>query len=144
MSTPTTPEGPAQPLTPHLGVAAITVFVEELAACRAFYADVFGASPIFADDVSTAYRFGATVVNLLHTPAADELLAPMTPGEPGGPRYVLTLEVEDVDATCAVLGQRGVTLLNGPMDRPWGIRTASFVDPAGQVWEIAGPKKGTA
>ena len=27
------------------------------------------------------------------------------------------------------LVSRGVELLNGPMDRPWGIRTASFRDP---------------
>jgi hypothetical protein len=32
-----------------------------------------------------------------------------------------------------------VALLNGPMDRPWGVRTASFTDPAGNVWEIAQP-----
>ncbi|MDQ3782600.1 MAG: VOC family protein, partial [Actinomycetota bacterium] len=28
-------------------------------------------------------------------------------------------------------------LLNGPVDRPWGVRTASFRDPAGHIWEIA-------
>ena len=48
-----------------------------------------------------------------------------------------TLEVEDVDAMCAELATRGVTLLNGPIDRPWGIRTASFMDPGGHIWEIA-------
>jgi uncharacterized glyoxalase superfamily protein PhnB len=32
---------------------------------------------------------------------------------------------------------RGVKLLNGPIDRPWGPRTASFMDPAGHIWEIA-------
>jgi uncharacterized glyoxalase superfamily protein PhnB len=37
----------------------------------------------------------------------------------------------------AELVRRGVTLLNGPMDRPWGLRTASFIDPAGVIWEIA-------
>ena len=31
----------------------------------------------------------------------------------------------------------GVEFLNGPVDRPWGIRTASFRDPGGHVWEIA-------
>jgi lactoylglutathione lyase len=31
----------------------------------------------------------------------------------------------------------GVQLLNGPIDRPWGVRTASFKDPAGHIWEIA-------
>jgi uncharacterized glyoxalase superfamily protein PhnB len=38
---------------------------------------------------------------------------------------------------CETLAERGVKLLNGPMDRPWGIRTASFTDPAGNIWEIA-------
>jgi uncharacterized glyoxalase superfamily protein PhnB len=28
-------------------------------------------------------------------------------------------------------------LLNGPIDRPWGRRTAAFADPAGHLWEVA-------
>ena len=48
-----------------------------------------------------------------------------------------TITVDDVDAMCAELAARGVKLLNGPMDRPWGIRTASFSDPGGHIWEIA-------
>jgi uncharacterized glyoxalase superfamily protein PhnB len=51
----------------------------------------------------------------------------------------LTVHVDDVDATCRLLAERGVALLNGPLDRPWGIRTAAFADPAGHVWEIAAP-----
>jgi len=42
-----------------------------------------------------------------------------------------------VDAICVKLTERSVQLLNGPIDRPWGIRTASFTDPAGHIWEIA-------
>ena len=52
-------------------------------------------------------------------------------------RVQLTLPVDDVDAMCKELAARGVTLLNGPVDRPWGIRTASFRDPGGHIWEIA-------
>jgi catechol 2,3-dioxygenase-like lactoylglutathione lyase family enzyme len=44
---------------------------------------------------------------------------------------------EDEDAVYAQLGARGVVLLNGPMDRDWGVRTAAFADPDGHVWEIA-------
>lgn len=54
-----------------------------------------------------------------------------------GPRSVFTIHVDDVDAMCAELTARGVELLNGPMNRPWGVRTASFVDPGGHIWEIA-------
>jgi uncharacterized glyoxalase superfamily protein PhnB len=49
----------------------------------------------------------------------------------------ITIEVDDVDAACTELEDKGVVLLNGPMDRPWGIRTASFCDPDGHIWEIA-------
>ena len=35
------------------------------------------------------------------------------------------------------LASRGVELLNGPIDRAWGMRTASFMDPAGHIWEVA-------
>jgi uncharacterized glyoxalase superfamily protein PhnB len=42
-----------------------------------------------------------------------------------------------VDAVCALLEQRGVTLLTGPVDRVWGMRTATFTDPDGHSWEIA-------
>jgi len=54
-----------------------------------------------------------------------------------GARQQLTIEVDDVDARCARLAQRGVTLLNGPLDRTWGIRTPSCQDPGGHIWEIA-------
>jgi lactoylglutathione lyase len=53
------------------------------------------------------------------------------------PRFQFTIAVDDVDAMCKVLAAKGVRLLNGPMDRPWGIRTASFQDPGGRIWEIA-------
>jgi uncharacterized glyoxalase superfamily protein PhnB len=55
----------------------------------------------------------------------------------GGVRFQFTLGVDDVDAKSKELQERGVELLNGPVDRPWGIRTASFRDPGGHIWEIA-------
>jgi lactoylglutathione lyase len=42
-----------------------------------------------------------------------------------------------VDATCDAVVARGVELLNGPMDRPWDLRTANVVDPGGHIWEVA-------
>jgi uncharacterized glyoxalase superfamily protein PhnB len=52
-------------------------------------------------------------------------------------RSKLTIQVADVDAVSSELEARGVKLLNGPMDRPWGIRSASFRDPAGHIWALA-------
>ena len=118
-------------------IAAITLFADDLAATRQFYLDVFGLPVVFEDDNSAVFKFGDTLVNLLSVANAPELVAPATVAGPdAGLRAVLTVEVADVDATCADLAERGVDLLNGPMDRPWGVRTASFRDPAGHVWEI--------
>jgi lactoylglutathione lyase len=119
-------------------IGAITLFVEDLAAAKRFYEDVFDLPVRFEDDDSAVFAFGGTLINLLRTTAARELVEPATiaPREAGS-RLQLTINVDDVDAMCAELARRGVKLLNGPMDRPWGIRTASFVDPGGHIWEIA-------
>lgn len=120
------------------GIGAITLFVEDLAACRQFYREVFGLPVHFEDDASAVFKFGGTLVNLLKVTAADELIRPaQVAGPDSGSRMQFSLEVDDVDATCEELRRRGVRLLNGPIDRPWGIRTASFKDPGGHIWEIA-------
>ena len=118
------------------GIGAITLFTEDLPGSKAFYADVFGLQQVFEDEVSVAFSFNGTIINVLAVSAARELVAPATPGTPGGPRLEFSIEVDDVDAVVAELTAHGVTLLNGPIDRPWGLRTASFADPAGHVWEI--------
>ena len=80
------------------------------------------------------------LVNLLRREEAPELVEPAAVAAAGsGPGVLLTLSVEDVDAAVAELAARGIELLNGPLDRPWGIRTACFADPDGHAWELAGP-----
>ena len=120
------------------GISAITLFVEDLEATREFYQTVFGLPVFYADDNSTVFKFGGTLINLLRITSAPELIEPATVADRNaGHRFVFTITVDDVDVMCARLVERGVKLLNGPMDRPWGIRTASFVDPGGTIWEIA-------
>lgn len=121
-------------------IGAITIFTEDLARSRDFYVEIFGKSVIFEDQNSAVFKFGETVINVLAVSAAPELVEPGIVAPAGaGIRAVMSVEVNDVDAVCAELAQRGVALLNGPMNRPWGLRTASFTDPGGHVWEIAQP-----
>jgi catechol 2,3-dioxygenase-like lactoylglutathione lyase family enzyme len=125
------------------GISAITLFVEDLVAAKEFYERAFALAVIFEDDDSAAYQFGPTIVNLLKVSAAPELIEPARVGPAdAGTRAQLTVTVDDVDARCRELRSRGVQLLNGPMDRPWGVRTAAFADPAGHVWELAQPIAG--
>ena len=120
------------------GISAVTLFVEDLAATKAFYLSVFGLPVAYEDDDSAVFKFGGTLINLLRTTAASELIDPAEVASPdAGARFQFTIDVDDVDAMCAELAKRGVELLNGPMDRPWGVRTACFRDPAGHIWEIA-------
>ncbi len=119
-------------------IGAITLLVEDLEGARRFYQDVFDLPVFYEDDDSAVFRFGETLVNLLRASEALDLIAPAPVAAPGaGARFQLTLAVEDVDATCKRLQGSGVELLNGPMDGPWGIRTASFRDPGRHIWEIA-------
>lgn len=120
------------------GVGAITLFVEDLQPSKLFYKDLFGLRMIYEDEDSAVFDFHNTVINLLSTPAARELIEPgSVAGPERGSRFMLTIWVDDADAACAELEARGVQLLNGPIDREWGKRTASFADPARNIWEIA-------
>jgi catechol 2,3-dioxygenase-like lactoylglutathione lyase family enzyme len=120
------------------GIGAITLFVEDLGEAKRFYQDVFQLPVFHEDENSAVFRFGDTLVNLLSVSEAPALVGPaaVAPRQVGV-RFQFTLGVDDVDAMCKELEQRGVELLNGPVDRPWGIRTASFRDPGGHIWEIA-------
>jgi catechol 2,3-dioxygenase-like lactoylglutathione lyase family enzyme len=121
-------------------VEVITWFVEDLPAARAFYRDIFGLSVVFEDDVSTVFKLKNVMINLLHVSEAHALMEPVpVAARDAGARCLLTIAVQDVNTICEELRRHGVELLIGPIDRPWGRRTAAFADPAGNVWEIAQP-----
>jgi lactoylglutathione lyase len=117
-------------------VGAISLFVEDERRAKAFYAAAFALAPIFEDENSVVFKLDNTILNLLAAREAHELIAPAVVADAGS-RFQLTIWVDDADAACATLTERGVELLNGPMDRAWGMRTAAFADPDGHVWEIA-------
>jgi lactoylglutathione lyase len=119
-------------------IGAITLFVEDLGAAKQFYQDVFDLPVYYEDENSAVFEFGGVLINLLDVAQADALIAPAAVGISGaGARSQFTIHVGDVDAVCETLRDRGVALVNGPMNRPWGIRTAAFADPSGHIWEIA-------
>lgn len=120
-------------------VGAITLFIEDVQRAKAFYEEVFEAAVLFEDENSVAFGFDNMVVNLLRVGEAPGLIGPAAVASAdAGSRFQLTLWVEDTDAVCETLASRGVQLLNGPIDRAWGRRTAAFADPDGHIWEIAG------
>jgi catechol 2,3-dioxygenase-like lactoylglutathione lyase family enzyme len=119
-------------------ISAISLFVEDLAEAKSFYRDVFDVEVVFEDESSACVKFDNLLINLLQVSEAQALVDPgLVAGPEAGSRFQLSIWVENVDAVCADLEKRGVKLLNGPINRDWGMRTANFVDPAGNSWEVA-------
>jgi len=119
-------------------VGAITMFVADRDRAKSFYEETFDAESVYEDEHSIAFKFEKMIVNLLVASEAHDLIGPaVVAGQDAGSRFQLTIGVDDTDAACEDLASRGVQLLNGPIDRPWGMRTAAFVDPDGHIWEVA-------
>jgi lactoylglutathione lyase len=119
-------------------ISAITLFVEDKNRARSFYEKVFELEPAHEDETEVMFRLENTLLFLTNASAASRMIAPAVVGSPDqGPQHVCAIIVDDVDAVCAELTEKGVALLNGPEARPWGMRTANFQDPDGYVWEIA-------
>ncbi|MFF0951679.1 VOC family protein [Rhizobium leguminosarum] len=119
-------------------IEVVTLFVDDIDAAKAFYQKVFAPEVVYQDAVSAVLKFSGAMINLLDAVQAPQLVQPVAVSAPGsGARVLLTIKADDVDAVCVELRKLGVTLLNGPIDRPWGRRTAAFADPSGHVWEVA-------
>jgi catechol 2,3-dioxygenase-like lactoylglutathione lyase family enzyme len=117
-------------------ISAISLFVDDIAVSKAFYADLFGVTPVNEDDVSVAFKFGDTIVNLLQRDSAGEIIEPGKVGTSAdGSRFQLTVWLDDIVTIAAELRHRNIAF-NGPIDRPWGFRTINFVDPSGHSWEV--------
>jgi lactoylglutathione lyase len=119
-------------------IDVVNLFAEDFAVTKTFYQDVLHLPLVFEDATTAVFKLENLIVCLTDASTAPELIDPRAIAGPQlGSRFILSRFVDDVDSACAELEQRGVALLNGPIDRPWGVRTANFVDPAGHVWQIA-------
>lgn len=118
-------------------IHATVLFVRDLDACAAFYRDTLGFAPAHTD--ANSVWFEDHRILLLRRSAADELVGEemLTSPLEGPPRVLLCVEVEDVDATHAALTAKGVAFVRPPTSQPWGLRTAHFADPEGNLWEIS-------
>ncbi len=117
-------------------VGAITLFVSDLERSRDFYQRFLHSETVFEDDACRVFRVGETMINLLHQDSVPELVEPKEMSK-SGIRAVYTLPVADVDAAVSGLEKVDLSPVSGPLDRPWGIRTANFADPDGYLWELS-------
>lgn len=111
------------------------IFARQMPAMRAFYETVLG-FPLHRElgPQWIEYRVGANTLALTERGLMFD--------DPSPAVGVLSLQLAfrvtpDEVARCArTLRERGVTILSGPTDQPWGHRTLFFRDPDGNVLEI--------
>jgi lactoylglutathione lyase len=116
----------------------VVLFVRDLDASTRFYSDVLGMPFRHRDDHSSVYATDGGTLLLVDHEGADDLLGDkaIDHGARRGATAVHVAAVDDVDATYDALREKGVAFLRAPEDREWGLRTAHFADPDGNVWEL--------
>ncbi|MCF8528719.1 MAG: VOC family protein [Aquiluna sp.] len=119
---------------------AITLYCKDLGASIEFYRELMELEIVYQDAGSCVFGLGGTVLNLIPTKSAPELVSPMLIADTSAASSSLfTIQVPEVDLLAEKLTSKGVTILNGPMDRSWGIRTLTIADPSGYTWEFSAP-----
>ncbi|HEX7787237.1 MAG TPA: VOC family protein [Methylomirabilota bacterium] len=123
------------PKIPIRGIDYTVIFARQMEAMREFYGTTLGfplhreLSPRWVE-----YRVGSNLLAL--TERGGRFDGPSTPV--GVPSLQLAFRVAPAEvASCAaVLKERGVEIIAGPTDQPFGHRTLFFRDPDGNVLEI--------
>ena len=103
---------------------------------KEFYERVFEVTAADEEEGTVIFKFDNLFLRLLtRSEAENEMLGqvPLADSDSGA-SFQLAIFVDDADALCAELAERGVSIVYGPIDRPWGVRAAAFLDPDGYIW----------
>jgi lactoylglutathione lyase len=111
------------------------IFARQMPAMREFYGTTLG-FPLHRElgPHWVEFRVGSNVLALTERGGLFD--------DPSPPIGVLSLQLAfrvapaEVASCAAVLRERGVVIISGPTDRPFGHRTLFFRDPDGNVLEI--------
>ena len=125
-------------MDPQLPIRSLdytVIFARQMLAMREFYGTTLGL-PLHKElgEQWAEYRIGANILALTQRGLLFD--------DPAPPIGVLSLQLAfrvapSEVATCAsTLKARGVNIISGPTDHPWGHRTLFFRDPDGNVLEI--------
>jgi catechol 2,3-dioxygenase-like lactoylglutathione lyase family enzyme len=120
-------------------VNVITLFVEDQQRSKEFYERVFEVAPADEEEGTVIFRFDNLFLRLLtRSEAEKQTLGQVRLADAdSGASFQLAVFVDDAAALCTSLAERGVPIAYGPVDRPWGVRNAAFLDPDGHVWVVS-------
>ncbi|MFJ7147769.1 VOC family protein [Streptomyces sp. NPDC100445] len=120
-------------------LAQVRLLVTDFAACYRFYADVLGLEPQSGAERGPYEKFsphaGSAGIALQDRAMMAGVLAELG-GTATGHRSLVVLRVDDLDACCARVTERGTTLLRGPAPLTDRMRVAYLKDPEGNLVEL--------
>jgi lactoylglutathione lyase len=124
-----------------LRLTHVRLLVTDFADCFRFYRDVLGFEVLWGEEDGryADFKAGDAIVALYDRRLMAEAIgtADLPSEADAQDRAALIFTVQDVDAACEQLKARGVEFVTEPQDRPdWGIRTAHFRDPDGNLIEV--------
>jgi catechol 2,3-dioxygenase-like lactoylglutathione lyase family enzyme len=122
-------------------ITVVTVAARDLPRLREFYAALGWELAIDMEDLA-AFRLRGAVLAIypLASLAADAQLEASPPSEQGLRGFnpaVNVDEIEQVDAAIETARAAGARIAREPHTAEWGGRTAYFLDPEGNPWEVA-------
>jgi lactoylglutathione lyase len=124
-------------------INAVVLFVHDFQKCLAFYRDIVGLEVVQLESRFAAFKMQDQDFAIIEMSEASEMVkVPMDAFEPQSgktDRVLLCTRVENVDDAYEALKVKGVEFTMPPTDQYWGLRTAFFKDPEGNLWEIAHP-----
>ncbi len=120
-------------------VNVITLFVEDQLRSKEFYEQIFDVVGVDEGHGTVIFQFDNLFLRLLRREEAErEMLGQVPVGDAhAGTTVQLAFRVESADTLCRELVERGISIVYGPVDRPWGVRSAAFVDPDSHVWQFS-------
>ena len=122
----------------------IRLLVSDVQACLSFYRDALEMQILWADEDEhyVSFKTGDIVLALNKKQAMAEVVgrSDRSARTDCQDPIALILAADDVDVAYQELMAKGVAFVTQPMDRlHWGIRTAHFRDPDGNLIEINQP-----
>ncbi|MCQ4210789.1 VOC family protein [Streptomyces longispororuber] len=120
-------------------LAQVRLLVSDFGACYRFYADVLGLKPQSGAERGPYEKFappgGSAGIALQDRAMMAEVLGEV--GEPAsGHRSLVVLRVDDLDAYCEGVTERGGVLVHGPAPMTERMRVAHLKDPEGNLVEL--------
>src|SRR5262249_28920025 len=115
-----------------------TLFVEDPLRSKEFYERIFAVVGVDEGHGTVIFRFDNLFLRLLRRDEAEsEMLGHVAVADPrSGTSVQLAFSVDDADVFCTELAEVGVSIVYGPVARPWGVRNAAFADLDGHVWQF--------